>query len=854
MDAFNFFKRFKNVSIAHKLYFVVGIMAFLLIIELVTLFFAVNTLSSVRAFVAAEGLWSKSQKDAVYSLKQYYEGHKEQDIEDFYDFMKVPMGYHKTLVELSKTNPDLERERIGLLEGRSHPDDINGMIHLFKRFNNISYIRKSFNIWTEADAIIFRLIPIAEKLKAEIKSTAPSKSKLDGIIADLEPINKKLTKLEDEFSYTLGEGARFLENVILTVLLVIAFTVGICGLLLTYIVVKEITKGLKEIKMASERIAQRDFSVRAQVFSNDEIGDLAKSFNTMTDKLSNSILKQMKADEDLESKTLFIQENEKRIVNIMDALIKITQLDFSEQLTISDRGDELDAIAVGLNTMSEEIESFIHQTKTNEKQLQKVNFSLAEAQKNAHIGSWEYTIENSVFQWSDELYKIYGISTASIEPNYEMFFKLIHPEDHQLVKQAFEKAINDHQIFDIYHRIIREDGVERIVRKRINTVLNQEGVPILLGTAQDVTEEKQAERLLEQSEKKLKEAQNLAHIGSWDWDIRNNKIEWSDELFRIFGMRRDEFEASFDNYLKYIHPDDRENVNEIIQEAYNNHKPFELFHRVIHPNGEECILHGRGEVYVNNEGQIIKMIGTAQDVTERIQVEKKLNDYTIELENKNKELAQFAYAASHDLQEPLRTISNFSKLLLTKLESHPDEDLIHYMNLVTGGANRMSNRINDLLNYSRIGNDISKSEKDFNSLVNQVLLDLSAIIEETSAEISIEQLPVIMCGNLTALFQNLILNAIKFRREGVQPVIHISAEDRGKEYLFKVKDNGIGIEKEYFDRIFILFQRLHTRDAYEGTGIGLSLCKKIIELHGGSIWVESEFGKGSIFYFTMPKT
>jgi light-regulated signal transduction histidine kinase (bacteriophytochrome) len=176
------------------------------------------------------------------------------------------------------------------------------------------------------------------------------------------------------------------------------------------------------------------------------------------------------------------------------------------------------------------------------------------------------------------------------------------------------------------------------------------------------------------------------------------------------------------------------------------------------------------------------------------------------------------------------------------------------MRLIIGGATRMSNRIFDLLNYSRIGKDMIKAKTDCNISLQEVLTDLSALIEESGAEISIEKLPVIVCGDLKFVFQNLIINAIKFKSEGMAPVINISASERGKEFLFKIKDNGIGIEKEYYDRIFIIFQRLHTRTEYEGTGIGLSLCRKIIELHGGNIWVESELGKGSTFYFTIPKS
>ncbi|MEO7266295.1 MAG: HAMP domain-containing protein, partial [Ferruginibacter sp.] len=345
-----FFKWFRNVSIAKKLYSVVGIMAVLIAVELGTLYFAVNTLSSVRAFVGAEGLWSKSQKDAIYSLRKYYRNHKVEDEQAFYNFMKVPLSHHKTLVELLKKNPDLAAARQGLLEGGNHPDDIDGMIKLFRRFNNISYINRSLNIWSEADSVIAQLIPLAEKLHAEINlpfreagmppgqagSSSQSQNRLDEVIKESDLINQKLTVLENEFSYTLGEGARWLENTILKLLLAIALTVEFSGLILTYFVVRGITKGLKEIRSASKGIAEKDFSARAQVFSNDEIGALATSFNDMAAELSISIQKRLQADQDLESKTNFIRENEKRIVAIMDTLIQTTQLNFTEKLVISD--------------------------------------------------------------------------------------------------------------------------------------------------------------------------------------------------------------------------------------------------------------------------------------------------------------------------------------------------------------------------------------------------------------------------------------------------------------------------------------------------------------------------------------
>ena len=206
------------------------------------------------------------------------------------------------------------------------------------------------------------------------------------------------------------------------------------------------------------------------------------------------------------------------------------------------------------------------------------------------------------------------------------------------------------------------------------------------------------------------------------------------------------------------------------------------------------------------------------------------------------------------MQEPLSCISNFTKLLGEKFEGSTDEEITTYMKLVQRGANRMSRLIFDLLEYSRVGRSLVTSSIDCNKLIAEILTDLNALIEESGAEIHVENLPTIEGYELKSVFQNLIINAIKFRKVGIAPILNIYATDTGSEFLFIFKDNGIGIEKEYFERIFVIFQRLHLKTQYEGTGIGLSLTRKIIEMHGGKIWVESEFGKGSTFYFTIPKT
>jgi light-regulated signal transduction histidine kinase (bacteriophytochrome) len=226
----------------------------------------------------------------------------------------------------------------------------------------------------------------------------------------------------------------------------------------------------------------------------------------------------------------------------------------------------------------------------------------------------------------------------------------------------------------------------------------------------------------------------------------------------------------------------------------------------------------------------------------------------IELERKNKELEQFAYVASHDLQEPLRTTSGFAELLQQQYQGKLDEKADKYLTFITQSSDRMKVLIKDLLDYSRIGRKKEWEKVDCNIILQEVLADLDAAIKETQAEINFDPLPVFngYPTEIKQLFQNLVINAIKFRTKNVSPQIKLAASKSNGHWEFTCKENGIGIDKEHCERVFIIFQRLHTRNEYEGSGIGLAHCKKIVELHGGKIWIESEPGEGSTFYFAIP--
>jgi light-regulated signal transduction histidine kinase (bacteriophytochrome) len=251
--------------------------------------------------------------------------------------------------------------------------------------------------------------------------------------------------------------------------------------------------------------------------------------------------------------------------------------------------------------------------------------------------------------------------------------------------------------------------------------------------------------------------------------------------------------------------------------------------------------------------QIAGAIANALLFSERKRAEEALKVRTEELARSNRDLEQFAYVASHDLQEPLRMVTSYVQLLAKRYKGKLDSDADEFIGFAEDGAIRMWKLINDLLTYSRVGTHGKGLEPtDCEMALNQSLDNLKVAMEENGALVTHDPLPTVMADNpqLVQLFQNLIGNAIKFRGDEA-PRVHVSASRNGNGWTFSVRDNGIGIAPEYAKRIFVIFQRLHSREKYAGTGIGLSICKKIVERHGGRIWVESELGKGTTFYFTL---
>jgi PAS domain S-box-containing protein len=361
---------------------------------------------------------------------------------------------------------------------------------------------------------------------------------------------------------------------------------------------------------------------------------------------------------------------------------------------------------------------------------------------------------------------------------------------------------------------------------------------------------------LARSNYSLSESQRIAHVGSWSMEvpIGTGVCAWTPETYRLFGVSPDTFVPSAELFQRLIHPDDRAAMQAWIGACLAGEEPPDLEFRVGLPDGGVRYILGRGHLVRDAGNQPIRMVGIAQDITERKRAEEKLRLALADLGRSNKDLEQFAYVASHDLQEPLRMVSSYTQLLARRYQGQLDASANKFIAYAVDGANRMQRLIEDLLAYSRVGARAKGFERiDCTAALDRALANLKAAIDASGAVVTHGPLPAVVHDNLllVQLFQNLIGNAIKFHVEA-PPRVHVTAEQKAEEWVFAVRDNGIGIDPQYAQRIFTIFQRLHTNEEYSGTGIGLAICKKIVERRGGRIWVESQPGSGSTFYFTVP--
>ncbi len=372
------------------------------------------------------------------------------------------------------------------------------------------------------------------------------------------------------------------------------------------------------------------------------------------------------------------------------------------------------------------------------------------------------------------------------------------------------------------------------------------------GLLSEMNERKRIEEALRLNNGALAEAQRMAHLGNWQWDPVSDRVSGSEEARRILGLAP-LAEAALDELLQRIHPGDREGLKRGLVRAAQEQRPLRIDFRVLSADGEARTIHAKAE-FCRGEHEEELLVGTVQDITERKRIEEELKQTAEKLERSNRNLQEFAYVVSHDLQEPLRMVSSYLQLIARRYKGKLDQDADEFIAFAVDGANRMSEMINGLLQYSRVeskGEPFQPTEME--AVLERALENLQLSLEESQAEVTHDPLPTLVTdeSQMVRLMQNLIGNAIKYRGEE-PPKIHISATQEENGDHFTVRDNGIGITEKDAERIFTIFQRLHTQSEIAGTGIGLAVCKRIVERHGGRIWVESVPGEGSTFHFTIP--
>lgn len=383
----------------------------------------------------------------------------------------------------------------------------------------------------------------------------------------------------------------------------------------------------------------------------------------------------------------------------------------------------------------------------------------------------------------------------------------------------------------------------------------------------DLDEMKESKELLELANESNNLAEIVGEYGTWFLNLGNNTYTFSQNEYRLLGVEPYSFEASLEEFIKYIHPEDLQYVQEIATNMVTQDILIPFTYRIIRTDGQIRYLRGNGKTVINKSGEKI-LIGTTTDVTDQVEAQKLVEDRNRELETSNKELQAFNYVASHDLQEPLRKIQTFISRLIEKDLQSISSNGQQYLIKIQDSTERMRSLIDDLLQFSRT----NKSEKifettNFNVLLENSKQDLAQVIETKKATITSELLPETdaIPFQIQQLFTNLINNSLKYSKGEINPEINIYCsiidasnepklpkKDKTKYCKIIFKDNGIGFDNEYAEKIFVLFNRLHNRDEFSGTGIGLSICKKIVENHKGYIFADGNLNKGATFTIFIP--
>ncbi|WP_083386119.1 PAS domain-containing protein [Methylomonas sp. LWB] len=496
----------------------------------------------------------------------------------------------------------------------------------------------------------------------------------------------------------------------------------------------------------------------------------------------------------------------------------------------------------------------------------------------AKIGIWDWDIVKNELVWDDSMYQLYGIQRGGFSGDYDAWIRTIHPEDKAYIDGEIQAALRGEREYSPEFRIIHPDGSCRYIKADSQTIQNSEGKPLrMIGTNMDITERKRIQEAMQRSQSALEEAQRIGHIGSWDVDMINDVLIWSDEIFRIWEIDKTQFEATFAAFLATVHPEDRDKVTLAYNQAIIDKSVYQVEHRLLFPDGRVKHIHERGEPYFDEDGRPVRFIGTSLDITERKQAETELLSYKDRLEDTvrqrtselllardaaeaaNKAKSIFLANMSHELRTPMNAILGFSNIM--RRDPHLTEHQRENLDIVNRSGEHLLTLINDVLEVAKIEAgrlQLETTAFDLGGLVREVTEMMQLRAREKGLSLTLDQsseFPRYIKADEARIRQiiiNLINNAVKFTEQG-GVTLRLGVKNNARQHiLIEVEDTGPGIAPEDHQRLFEPFVQLTEGGGQRGTGLGLTITRQFVRMMGGSIAVESTPGKGSLFRVDLP--